>query len=129
MVARIWRTRIDETRADDYRRFANAKSLPMFREQPGFVGVVFAANLAERAVIALWRDVVSAQRLDQSETYNSTVADIEATGFLRGASTVEVFELEGILLGGHTRGRPRSCEPYEGCVLSAAPPSLQMGPS
>jgi heme-degrading monooxygenase HmoA len=101
MVARIWRTRIDETRADDYRRFAEAKSLPMFREQPGFVGVLFAANLAERAVITLWRDIDSARRLDQSETYKRTVAEIEATGFLRGESSVEVLELEGFFLEDH----------------------------
>jgi hypothetical protein len=98
MVARIWRTQIDETRADDYRRFAHTKSLPMFREQPGFVGVLFAAKLAERAVITLWHDVASAQRLDRSDTYQSTVTEIEATGFLRGESTVEVFELEGFFL-------------------------------
>jgi hypothetical protein len=65
MVARIWRTQIDETRADEYRR---------------------------------WRDIASAQRLDQSETYKSTVAEIEATGFLRGESSIEVFELEGFFL-------------------------------
>jgi heme-degrading monooxygenase HmoA len=98
MIARIWRTQIDETRADDYRRFARVKSLPMFREQPGFVGVLFAANLAERTVITLWRDIASAQRLDQSETYKSTVAEIEATGFLRGESSVEVLELEGFFV-------------------------------
>jgi hypothetical protein len=98
MIARIWRTQIDQTRADDYRRFARVKSLPMFREQPGFVGVLFAANLAERTVITLWRDIASAQRLDQSETYKSTVAEIEATGFLRGESSVEVLELEGFFV-------------------------------
>ena len=98
MIARIWRTQIDPSRAEDYRRFAHSQSLPMFREQPGFVGVLFAANLAERAVITLWRDAAAAQRLDQSETYRSTVAEIEATGFLRGESSVEVFELEGFFL-------------------------------
>jgi heme-degrading monooxygenase HmoA len=98
MVARIWRTQIDETRADEYRRFAHAKSLPMFREQPGFVGVLFAAKPGQRAVITLWSDVAAAKRLDQSATYKRTVADIEATGFLYGESTVEVLELEGFFL-------------------------------
>jgi|ERR671934_2016560 heme-degrading monooxygenase HmoA len=98
MIARIWRTQIDVTRADEYRRFAEEKSLPMFREQPGFAGVLFAANLAERAVITLWRDLASAQGLDHSETYRRTVAEIEGTGFLRGNSSVEVFELEGLFM-------------------------------
>ena len=98
MVARIWRTHIDEKRAHEYRRFAHARSLPMFREQSGFVGVLFTANLSERAVITLWRDLASAQKLDQSDTYKSTVAEIEAAGFLRGESSVEVLELEGAFL-------------------------------
>jgi heme-degrading monooxygenase HmoA len=106
MVARIWRTQIDETRADEYRRFAHVKSLPMFREQPGFVGVLFAANLADRAVITLWRDIASARALDQSETYKSTVAEIEATGFLRGESSVEIFELEGFFVDDTTERSP-----------------------
>jgi hypothetical protein len=95
MVARIWRTHIDEKRAHEYRRFAHARSLPMFREQSGFL---VTANLSERAVITLWRDLASAQKLDQSDTYKSTVAEIEAAGFLRGESSVEVLELEGAFL-------------------------------
>jgi heme-degrading monooxygenase HmoA len=108
MIARIWRTQIDESRAHDYRRFAHSKSLPMFRQQPGFLGVLFAADLANRAVITLWRDATSARKLDQSETYKSTVAEIEATGFLRGESSVEMFEVEGFLLEETPRDREES---------------------
>jgi heme-degrading monooxygenase HmoA len=98
MIARIWRTQIDETRANDYREFAHSKSLPMFRSQPGFAGVLFAARGAERAVITLWRDAASVDALDHSETYSSIVEEIEGTGFLKGESKVEVFELEEICL-------------------------------
>jgi len=98
MIARIWRTQIDESRADEYRSFAQAKSLPMFREQMGFAGVLFAANLDERAVITFWRDAASARTLDESESYKSTVTEIEAAGFRHGETTVEMFELEGFLL-------------------------------
>lgn len=98
MIARIWRTQIDETRAQEYRRFARLRSLPMFREQPGFVGVMFGSNLDERAVITLWQDAASARRLDRSTSYKRTVAEIEGTGFLRGESTVELFELDGFFL-------------------------------
>ena len=98
MVARIWRTQIDETRADDYRRFAQTKSLPMFRDQPGFLGVLFGAPRGQRTVITLWSDLASAQPLDQSASYKRTVADIEATGFLYGESSVDVLELEGFFL-------------------------------
>jgi hypothetical protein len=98
MVVRIWRATIDVTRAEDYLDFARSRSLPMFRAQSGFAGVLFAAQGAERTVITLWRDVAAAQALDHSPTYNATVAEIEATGFLREVSTAEVLELEGVFL-------------------------------
>lgn len=94
MIARIWRTEIDPARAEEYRDFARSKSLPMFRAQPGFGGVLFAARDAERSVITLWADRASAEALERSPAYRSTVAAIEATGFLRGSSTVEALELE-----------------------------------
>jgi heme-degrading monooxygenase HmoA len=100
MVVRIWRTEIDVRRADEYREFSHSRSLPMFRAQPGFAGVLFAGQGSERVVITLWRDVAAAEALDHSETYSATVAEIEATGFLRGDSSVEVLELERVFLSG-----------------------------
>jgi heme-degrading monooxygenase HmoA len=94
MIARIWRTEIDPARAHEYRDFARAKSLPMFRAQPGFAGVLFAARGAERHVITLWADRASAEALERASAYRSTVAEIETTRFLRGPSAVEMFELE-----------------------------------
>jgi len=98
MIVRIWRTHIDQACAGEYRDFAHSRSLPMFRMQPGFVGALFAARQAERAVITLWRDLASAQALGQSRAYQATVAEIEATGFLQGQSTTEIFELEEVFL-------------------------------
>jgi heme-degrading monooxygenase HmoA len=99
MILRIWRTRIDETRADEYHDFAHSRSLPMFRSQPGFGGVLFAGAGPERIVVTLWRDLAAAEELDRSPGYRTTVGEIEATGFLRGPSTVEILEVEGGLLG------------------------------
>jgi heme-degrading monooxygenase HmoA len=62
--------------------------------QPGFRGVLFSAAGAARIVITLWDDAEAAAALDTSETYAETVAAIVATGFLRGESTVEVFDVE-----------------------------------
>jgi heme-degrading monooxygenase HmoA len=98
MIVRIWRTQIDETRAGEYRDFARSRSLPMFRAQPGFAGVLFATRQAERAVITLWHDLASVEALDHSQTYKTTVEEIEVTGFLHGQSTVEVLEVEDILV-------------------------------
>jgi hypothetical protein len=102
MIVRIWRTHVGQARAGDYRGFAHSRSLPMFRMQPGFAGALFAARQAERqaerAVITLWRDLASAPAPGQSRAYQATVAEIEATGFLRRQSTTEIFELEEVFL-------------------------------
>lgn len=58
----------------------------------------------ERGVITLWHDLASAEALDHSETYNSTVAEIEATGILQGRSAVEVLALDGIFLEAEAMG-------------------------
>jgi heme-degrading monooxygenase HmoA len=104
MIVRIWRTQIDQARAGEYRDFAHSRSLPMFRAQPGFAGALFAAQRAERVVITLWRDLASVKALDRSHTYQAAVAEIEATGFLHGQSTVEVLALEEPCFGDAASG-------------------------
>jgi heme-degrading monooxygenase HmoA len=84
--------------AEEYSHFAQRNSVPMFRAQPGFDGVLFAAKDGERAVITLWEDRTSVEALDNSDSYTTTVAAIEAAGFLEGKSTVEIFELEAAVL-------------------------------
>jgi heme-degrading monooxygenase HmoA len=95
MIARIWRTQVDSTRLEEYQRFAETYSLPMFRAQGGFLGVLFVGVESERAVISLWEDAEAAAALDSSPSYRETVARISAAGFLSGGSSVEVFEVHG----------------------------------
>jgi hypothetical protein len=68
MIIRIWRTQIDQTRAEEYRDFARSKSLPMFRAQPGFAGVLFAAHAAELAVITLLHELTGVEALEHSHS-------------------------------------------------------------
>jgi len=53
VIVRIWRTGLDEMRADEYERFAREHSLPMFRRRAGFRGVLFARAEHGRVVITL----------------------------------------------------------------------------
>ena len=99
MVLRIWRSGIDELRADEYREFARRSSTPMFSKQPGFLAVLFAAAPRQRAVVTLWESRAEAEALENSDSYLRTVAAIEAAGFLDGESHVETLELQGALLG------------------------------
>lgn len=93
-ILRIWRTHIDQRRAEEYRRFAEEESLPMFRAHEGFVGVLFAEADDERVVVTLWRSAEAVDALNASSLYRKTVERIESTGFIVGPSSVEVFELQ-----------------------------------
>ncbi|MDR6890962.1 MULTISPECIES: hypothetical protein [Variovorax] len=89
-VARLWRTRIDLSRAEEYERFAQSVSLEMFRSQPGFVAVTMYRRAEECAVLTLWETEAAAAALDCAESYLRTVAQINASGFLRPPQSVEV---------------------------------------
>ena len=96
MIVRIWRTGIDPARAADYDRFAEARSLPMFRAQPGFRGVLFTtAADGGRAVISFWEDDRAVELLDRSETYRETASALGSSGILRGDQMVEVLDVTG----------------------------------
>jgi heme-degrading monooxygenase HmoA len=67
MVARIWRTGVKPERFEEYERFERERSLPMFREQRGFVGVLFMREKADRAaVLTLWEDEKAVGELEAS---------------------------------------------------------------
>jgi heme-degrading monooxygenase HmoA len=96
VIVRIWRTGIDPTRADEYERFAEERSLPMFRAQPGFRGVLFTtAGDGSRAVISFWEDEAAVELLDRSQSYSETAAILGSTGILRGEQSVEVLDVSG----------------------------------
>lgn len=99
MIARIWRTGVDESRAAEYEGFAVGRSMPMFRRQPGCCGVVMARTAEGRAVVTFWRDQAAVDALGASEEYLETVAAIGAAGFLTGEQTVEVMPVDAAWLG------------------------------
>lgn len=91
MIVRIWRTGLDESRADEYEAFAYGRSLPMFQRQPGFRGVFFVRTATGRASVTLWRDLESAEALAQSAEYLEAVAAIQGAGFLQAPQSVELL--------------------------------------
>jgi heme-degrading monooxygenase HmoA len=95
LITRIWRTRVLAEREAAYEAFARERSLPMFREQAGFLGVLFAKSSEERAVITFWSSRDDLRRPEDSSSYQETVASITQAGLLDGPSSVEVFETHG----------------------------------
>jgi heme-degrading monooxygenase HmoA len=85
VIVRIWRAQIDPARADEYERFAQERSLPMFRSHDGFRGCAFLRDGAECTVITLWEAAGDVAALERSDRYRETVAAIMKTGFIRSA--------------------------------------------
>lgn len=95
MIVRIWRTGVDPARVAEYRAFAQGRSLPMFEQQDGFLGVLFTESGDDCAVVSFWRDEVAVDALARSGSYAETAAALGATGILRGEQTVEVLHVQG----------------------------------
>ena len=95
MIVRIWRTAIEPHREAEYREFEQQQSLPMFRQQTGFLGVLFLRSNTSAAALTLWGSEEDVERLARSPTYLATVERLERTRLLRGDQTVEAFEVAG----------------------------------
>jgi heme-degrading monooxygenase HmoA len=96
VVARIWRTGVKPERFEEYERFARERSLPMFREQRGFIGVLFMREKADRAaVLTLWEDEKEVEDLEVSPLYRQTVEAILGSGLLAREQSVELFKVHG----------------------------------
>jgi len=96
MLLRIWRTGVDPARWPEYEHFEQEYSLPMFRQQPGCLGVLFvrAGDGKGAAACSFWDDQ-QIGRLRNSPTSQGTVARLVATGLLTGEQSVEVYQVAG----------------------------------
>jgi heme-degrading monooxygenase HmoA len=95
VLVRIWRTGVEDARLAEYGEFERERSLPMFWEQRGLLGVLFLREADDRAAaLTFWEDEEAIQALATSPSYNRTVEALLATGLLRGEQTVEVFEVK-----------------------------------
>lgn len=96
MLIRIWRTGVAEGNVDDFLRFAHERSLPMFREHPRCLGVLFTRSSdAGYATVTFWPDVDAIDALERSELYRKVVTEILSSGLLTGPQTTEVLSVRG----------------------------------
>jgi heme-degrading monooxygenase HmoA len=95
MIARIWRTQVVSARLAEYEQFAQEQSLPMFRQQRGFIGVFFLRGHQDCLVLSLWADRSAVDALATSTTYQATVRRLQDTGLLLGQPHVELLEVSG----------------------------------
>ena len=92
MIIRIWRTSIVTGRAEEYAAFERERSVPMFREQDGCLGVLFVrSGSVAAAAISFWRDHQAVEALADSRSYLGTVSDIKSSGLIGTERQVDVF--------------------------------------
>ena len=71
----------------------------MFESLAGCMGHLFARRDDTYLTISMWVGRHAIRAAEESEIYSKTVADIMATGVLRGRQTVEVFEISALNMG------------------------------
>lgn len=93
MIARLWRTRIDPVRSEDYDAYVVRYSRPMFSSLPGCMGAFFLGDGEDRAALTLWADEASIKAAEKSAIYAETVARYES--IFRPPQTIELFAVTG----------------------------------
>jgi len=95
VILRVWRTRLDLARAEDYRRFERERCLPVFRKQPGFLGVLFLREANGRAAsVTVWEDRGAVEALESSPSYRGTTRELAEGGLLSGEQSVEILQVQ-----------------------------------
>ena len=92
MIERIWRTAVDSRRAGAYEDFARAVSLPMFRQQQSYAGVIMGHSGDSCIVMTLRHSMIDVGVLDHLHMYKNTVQQILTKGILLGEQTTETLE-------------------------------------
>jgi heme-degrading monooxygenase HmoA len=85
VLVRVWKAEIDPVRAAEYERFAEERSLPMFRSHTGFRGCALLRDGSDCTVVTLWEAPEHVAALEASPLYHETVAAIMSAGFIRTA--------------------------------------------
>jgi heme-degrading monooxygenase HmoA len=95
-ILRVWRTRINPARIDEYRRFETERFLPMLHKQSGFLAVLFLRQAEDHAAsLIIWEDRGAVEAVKSSPSYRRAVRDLAGSDLLAGEQSEDVFEVEG----------------------------------
>ena len=95
MIIRLWTTRVDKSRIAEYEENEKNRSTPMFRQQPGCLGVLFLRSGDNCFALTFWKDLESVERLKTSQSYIEASAFYSDSGMLLGEPSLQVFEVKG----------------------------------
>jgi heme-degrading monooxygenase HmoA len=111
VIVRVWRTKIDPGRIEEYQRFEQERCMPILRKQPGLLGELFRRQAEDQAAsLTIWEDAGVVEALQSSPSYRETAHGLAESALLARDQSVEVFEVEGGDLvrrrwSGHSNGR------------------------
>jgi len=100
LIWRLWRTGLKPNRSQAYEEFARKVSLPMLRQQKGFLGCVMSRDADEGLVLTFWPDIDAVAALDESQSYQATVARILEADLMAGTQSTETKEIHLIEIPG-----------------------------
>lgn len=95
MIVRLWTTRVAKDRISEYEENERSRSAPMFRKQPGCLGVMFLRSNENCFALSFWKDRESVEKLKTSTSYLEASAFYASSGMLVGDPSLEVFEVSG----------------------------------
>lgn len=95
MIVRLWTTRVAKDRIAEYEENERSRSVPMFRKQPGCLGVMFLRSSENCFALSFWKDLDSVEGLKTSTSYLEASAFYSKSGMLVGEPSLEVFEVSG----------------------------------
>lgn len=107
MIVRLWSTRVDQKWIAEYEENERSRSLPMFQQQPGCLGVLFLRSSENCFALSLWKDLESVERLKTSESYVEASAFYANSGMLLGEPLLQVFDVMGGFLDPRAAGEAR----------------------
>jgi heme-degrading monooxygenase HmoA len=99
MIVRVWQVRVKENALAEYEENERNRSLPMFKEQPGCLGVLFLRSMGMCSALTFWSDRAAIEQLNSSKSYLDASRFYENSGMLEGEPTLQVFEVQGGYLG------------------------------
>jgi heme-degrading monooxygenase HmoA len=72
----------------------------MLRQQKGFLGCVMSRDADEGLVLTFWPDIDAVAALDESQSYQATVARILEADLMAGTQSTEIKEIHLIEIPG-----------------------------
>jgi heme-degrading monooxygenase HmoA len=96
---------VEKVRIAEYEENEHNRSIPMFRQQPGCLGVMFLRSSANCCALSFWKDLEAVARLKTSTSYLEASAFYASSGMLVGEPSLQVFELSGGFLNVEALGR------------------------